>query len=64
MKTYTIGLHHDNGDTSISVRANSIEDAKKLVMDIEKCPERSLTWISVKPTTKHLQKTKNLMRGI
>lgn len=64
MKTYTIGLHHDNGDASITVRANSIEEAKQLVMSIEKCPERALTWISVKPTAKQVQKTKNLLRGI
>ena len=64
MKTYIIGLHHDDGDTSISVRANSIEEAKKLVMDIEKCPERSITWFSVKPSNKQVERTKSLLRGI
>jgi hypothetical protein len=64
MKTYTFGLKHDSGEASITVRADDVNEAKKMVMDLEKCPERAITWWRIVPTTRQIQKTKNLLRGL
>lgn len=64
MKTYRIGLKHDNGTAEIGVQANSIQEAKKLIMELEKFPESAMTYWAVVPTKKQIARTKSLLRGI
>lgn len=64
MKIYRFGLRHDKGETTVEVRASNLDEAKKLAMEIEQCPGLAITWISVVPTQKQINKTKNLLRGI
>lgn len=47
MKTYAFELGHDGGCYFVRVQANSIKEAKCIVMDIEKCPARSILWAHV-----------------
>lgn len=44
MKTYAFELAHDGGRYFVRVQASSMKEARRIVMDIEKCPERSIVW--------------------
>lgn len=47
MKIYALELHHDGGHYFVRVQAASMKEAKALVMDMEKCPSRSIVWCHV-----------------
>ncbi len=64
MKTYEFGIHHDNGDIVLRVRANSLLEAKTQVVQSEKCPDRSITFWRIVPTIRQIKRTKSLLRGI
>lgn len=42
---YRITVKHDHGRIRIKTAASSADAAKKIVMDAEGCPERSITKI-------------------
>jgi hypothetical protein len=64
MKTFEFILKHDAGTVTICTRADSLEVAKKIVLDAERAPERAIKSWRVVPTAKQVAKTKSLMRGI
>ena len=45
MKSYEIQLHHDNGQVTVTVNAEDESAARALIMNVEKCPARSITSI-------------------
>lgn len=47
MKTYAFELRHDGGRYFVRVQASSMQEAKRLVMHMEKCPARSIEWAHV-----------------
>lgn len=47
MKTYAFELKHDGGHYFVRVQASSMRKAKELVMDMEKCPARSIVWAHI-----------------
>lgn len=52
LKTYAFELAHDGGRYFVRVQASSMKEAKRLVMQMEKCPERAIEWAHVvKPTS-------------
>ena len=64
MKTYGFCLKHDNGTVRIYIQDDSLESAKKRVLEKEKAPERAIDFWWIVPTAKQLKKTKNLMRNL
>lgn len=56
--SYTAHLKHDKGRAKLTVFATDLEAAKKMVMDYEGCPERSIEFIGRTPTKKELKRTK------
>lgn len=42
MKKYKVTLQHDNGKVTITVNATSEDNAKNIIMDIEKCPSSAI----------------------
>jgi len=42
MKTYKLTLKHDNGKLNLIVKAETAEEAKKLAMLFENCPESAI----------------------
>lgn len=45
MKFYEITLNHDNGQATVIVTAEDESAALSLIMNVEKCPARSITSI-------------------
>ena len=64
MKTYRIYVRHDNGEQGFHIRAGSIQQAKEMLMTMEKCPESAIIHWYVVPTLKQIKRTKSLMRGL
>lgn len=65
MKTYIFHVKHDGGTlVHFQIRAASLEAGKRIVMDLEKCPERAIVSWSIKPTKRQVQKTINLLRNL
>lgn len=53
MKTYAFELRHDGGRYFVRVQADSMKEAKAMVMKMEKCPARSIVWAHVvEPVTR------------
>lgn len=58
MKTYIVTTKHDNGEATFHIRAESMQQAKLIVMDLEKCPERAIVSIWVRPSKKLIKQAK------
>ena len=64
MKSYKIQVKHDQGEQGFLIRADSIQEAKEIVMRLEGCPERAILYWSVVPTKRQIERTKNMLRGL
>jgi len=64
MKTYAFELRADGMTFWVRVQASNISRAKTIVLDWQKCPERSIQSWHIVPTEKQIAKTKSLLRGI
>ena len=58
MHSYTAWLKHDGGKASITIQASDIAQAKKIVLEIEKCPERSIEFLGRTPSKRDIKQAK------